>query len=97
MYKQGFFYLSMYRLLKYIPEGIKVIMVGDSGQLPPVDFGRVFHELLDIQTIPKITLTEVKRQSEESNIPVVANSIRNGLFPPKFHDDVQYVDMASRF
>lgn len=88
---------SMYRLLKYIPEGIKIIMVGDSGQLPPVDFGRVFHELLDIQTIPKITLTEVKRQSEESNIPVVANSIRNGLFPSKFHDDVQHVDMTSRF
>jgi len=88
---------SMYRLLKYIPEGIKIIMVGDSGQLPPVDFGRIFHELLEIQTIPKITLKEVKRQSKDSNIPVVANSIRNGLFPPKFYDDAQHIEMTSRF
>ncbi|WP_406568497.1 AAA family ATPase [Aeromonas caviae] len=36
---------SMYRLLRCVPNSAHVIMLGDIGQLPPVDFGLVFHEL----------------------------------------------------
>lgn len=74
-----------------IPQGTRIIMLGDTGQLPPVDFGLVFHELVELDEIPKVTLTEVRRQGENSNIPSVANSIRHGMMPKLDHPDVIHI------
>lgn len=82
---------SMYRLLKSIPSRARIIMLGDTGQLPPVDFGLVFHELIDLDFVPKVTLTEVRRQGKNSNIPRVAQSVRCGQMPDLTHHDVQHV------
>ncbi|CUS47488.1 MAG: RecD/TraA family helicase [Idiomarinaceae bacterium HL-53] len=84
---------SMYRLLKSIPSRARIIMLGDTGQLPPVDFGLVFHELIDLDFVPKVTLTEVRRQGKNSNIPGVAYSVRCGQMPNLTHHDVQHVPM----
>jgi exodeoxyribonuclease V alpha subunit len=83
---------SMYRLLRVIPQGTRIIMLGDTGQLPPVDFGLVFHELVALEEIPKVTLTEVRRQGENSNIPSVADSIRHGMMPKLDHPDVMHIE-----
>lgn len=85
---------SMYRLLREIPQGTRIIMLGDTGQLPPVDFGRVFHELVELDEIPKVTLTEVRRQGVNSNIPSVARSIRRGIMPKLGHPDVKHIEAS---
>ncbi|KJY97650.1 AAA family ATPase [Pseudoalteromonas ruthenica] len=85
---------SMYRLLKFIPCGTRILMLGDTGQLPPVDFGLVFHELVELNFVPKVTLTEVRRQGKSSNIPSVSNAIRKGIMPQLAHHDVRYVAMT---
>lgn len=85
---------SMYRLLKFIPRGTRILMLGDTGQLPPVDFGLVFHELVELDFVPKVTLTEVCRQGENSNIPSVSNAIRQGIMPELAHHDVRHVAMT---
>jgi exodeoxyribonuclease V alpha subunit len=85
---------SMYRLLRCIPDTAHIIMLGDVGQLPPVDFGLVFHELVTIKEISKVTLTEVRRQGKSSNIPAVAASIRKGVLPVLNYDDVEHLDIT---
>ncbi|TVU71511.1 AAA family ATPase [Pseudoalteromonas distincta] len=84
---------NMYRLLKFIPSKTRIVMLGDTGQLPPIDFGLVFHELIQLKLIAKATLTEVKRQGENSNIPSVANSVRQGIMPELEHFDVKYTEV----
>ena len=84
---------SMYRLFRCIPNSAHIIMLGDIGQLPPVDFGLVFHELVPMHDIPKITLTEVRRQDKLSNIPAISASIRNGILPTFSYDDVVHIDI----
>jgi exodeoxyribonuclease V alpha subunit len=85
---------SMYRLSKFIPRGTRLIMLGDTGQLPPVDFGLVFHELIDLDFVPKVTLTEVHRQGKSSNIPGVSNAIRQGVIPELDHHDVKHITVS---
>lgn len=86
---------SMYRLLKFIPRGTRILMLGDTGQLPPVDFGLVFHQLVELDFVPKVTLTEVRRQGKNSNIPNVANAIRQGIMPELAHHDIQHFNIGS--
>jgi exodeoxyribonuclease V alpha subunit len=85
---------SMYRLLKFIPHGTRIIMLGDTGQLPPVDFGLVFHELIGLDFVPKVTLTEVRRQGTDSNIPSVSNAIRQGVMLQLNHHDVTHIAVS---
>ncbi|MEH6712741.1 MAG: AAA family ATPase, partial [Paraglaciecola polaris] len=85
---------SMFRLLKFTPRGTRIIMLGDTGQLPPVDFGLVFHELIDLDFVPKVTLTEVRRQGKSSNIPSVSNAIRQGVLPQMDHHDVTHIAVS---
>lgn len=71
--------LSMYRLIGLLPNASRVIYVGDTAQLPPVGNGLVFHTLTDTQ-IPFFNLTQVKRQSEESDIHRFSTAVRNRLY-----------------
>lgn len=75
--------LSMYRLIGFLPETTRLIFVGDTSQLPPVGNGLVFHALTDTQ-IPFFNLSQVKRQSSDSDIHSFATSVRNGILqiPP---------------
>ncbi len=86
---------SMYRLLKFIPYGTRILMLGDTGQLPPVDFGLVLHELIEIDLVPKTTLTKVKRQGNDSNIPAASIKIRQGELPDFGNDDVRFITANS--
>lgn len=66
---------SLYNLVRRMPEGARLLLVGDEGQLPPVSFGIVFHRLV---LNPGITarLTVVHRQTEASGIPAVSRAVR---------------------
>ena len=68
-------------LLKAIPDGMQVILVGDKDQLPSVGPGQVLHDLLEIPMIPKQELTEIYRQGDGSSIIPLAHEIKNGQMP----------------
>ncbi len=59
----------------------RILMVGDQHQLPPIQFGLVFHRLVESERICKTELTVVKRATEDSGIPAVATAIRNRQVP----------------
>lgn len=68
-------------LLDALPLGCRLIMVGDSDQLPPVGAGNVLHDIIRSQLIPVVSLTEIFRQSLESLIVTNAHRIVKGEYP----------------
>ncbi|MBO1308327.1 ATP-dependent RecD-like DNA helicase [Enterococcus sp. 669A] len=71
-------------LLKAIPTNMQIILVGDKDQLPSVGPGQVFHDLLQVEAIPKIELTEIYRQGDNSSIIPLAHEIKEGKLPADF-------------
>ena len=67
--------LSFYRLVGMLPEATRILFVGDTGQLPPVGPGLIFHALVS-SGIPFFELSEVKRQAEGSGIHAFASAVR---------------------
>lgn len=72
------------QLLGAISSRTQVVIVGDADQLPSVGPGQVLNDLLNIPIIPKVTLTKIFRQSDESTIVSLANDIRQGYLPDDF-------------
>jgi exodeoxyribonuclease V alpha subunit len=71
-----------YCLLKAIKPGAKIIMCGDNKQLPPIGYGNIFSDLLNMSSIFNVNqLTKVMRQAELSGILSDANKIREGINP----------------
>lgn len=69
-------------LITAIREGSKVILCGDNRQLPPIGYGNIFSDLLNMQDIFNVNqLTQVLRQAEKSGILSDANKIRDGINP----------------
>ena len=67
--------------LEALPIGCRLIMVGDSGQLPPGGAGNVLHDLISSGEIPVVELKEVFRQAMESLIVENAHRIVKGDAP----------------
>ncbi|MEJ8552647.1 SF1B family DNA helicase RecD2 [Tepidibacter sp. Z1-5] len=70
--------LLMYNLLKAIKAGTRVILVGDSDQLPSVGAGNVLKDIIDSNIIKVVKLNEIFRQAKESMIVVNAHKINKG-------------------
>lgn len=68
-------------LLKAMPSNSKLILVGDTNQLPSVGPGNVLADLINSNRLPLVELSEVHRQAKESNIVVVAHNIKSGTMP----------------
>ncbi len=68
-------------LLDALPLNCRLVMVGDSDQLPPVGAGNVLQDVITSQLIPTVALTEVFRQSLESLIVTNAHRIVKGEYP----------------
>lgn len=68
-------------LLRAVPFGCRLILVGDSDQLPSVGAGNVLQDLIDSGIIPTVELTEVFRQAMESAIVTNAHKILKGETP----------------
>nr|MCR4925900.1 AAA family ATPase [Clostridiales bacterium] len=65
-------------LLDALPLGCRLVMVGDSDQLPPVGAGNVLHDMIDSGLLPVVELKEVFRQAMESQIVTNAHKIVSG-------------------
>lgn len=68
----------MNALLRAIPVGTRLILVGDGDQLPSVGPGNVLRDILESGVFASVCLTKIFRQAEESDIVVNAHKIRNG-------------------
>ncbi len=68
-------------LLKAVPDGAALLVVGDVDQLPSVGPGQVLADLIGSGALPVVRLTEVFRQAAESRIVVNAHRINRGQMP----------------
>ena len=68
----------MYALLKAILPGTRLILVGDSNQLPSVGPGNVLKDIIESGRFPVVRLTKIYRQDDSSKIVSNAHSINAG-------------------
>ena len=68
-------------LLRAIPAGKRLILVGDPDQLPPVGPGFPFFDMLRSDCLPAVRLTEIFRQAQESLIVMNAHRVNRGEMP----------------
>lgn len=73
--------LIMNHLLKAVPPGARLILVGDADQLPSVGAGSVLQDIIGCNVIKTVRLTEIFRQAGESMITVNAHRINRGEVP----------------
>ena len=83
-----------YRLLKAVPVGARLILVGDQDQLPPVGPGSVLRDLIASGVLPTIRLKTIFRQAGTSKIVTNAHLINQGLLPEvKNADDFFFIQV----
>ena len=73
--------LLMQGLLKALPLGTRLVLVGDADQLPSVGAGNVLADILRSDYIHAVRLKEIFRQAQESLIIVNAHRIDQGEYP----------------
>lgn len=71
----------LHSLLKAVPQGKRLILVGDPDQLPPVGPGFPFHDMLRSEMLPTVRLTEIFRQAQKSLIVMNAHRVNRGELP----------------
>ena len=88
----------MNALLKAIPVGTRLILVGDADQLPSVGAGDVLRDIIRSETIRVVRLDEIFRQAQSSMIVTNAHRINDGAQPlldvPE--SDFLFEDLASQ-
>jgi len=68
----------MSNLLKAIPDGKKLILIGDKDQLPSIGVGNVLKDTIRSSRIPVVELQTVFRQSSASDIVLNALKVNSG-------------------
>ncbi len=69
------------KLLKAVPPGAHLLLVGDVDQLPSVGAGEVLRDLLAAERLPRVRLTKVFRQAQRSGVVTNAHRINAGQPP----------------
>lgn len=83
----------MHHFLNAVPDGCRIILVGDTDQLPAVGPGSVLKDIIRSQKIPAIRLDEIFRQAQTSMIIQNAHIINAGRLPDlrkQYNDFVFY-------
>ena len=89
-------------LTKHILEAIdfsktKLLMIGDSAQIPSINAGNVFYDLINSNIIPIVSLTQIFRYGEGGILTVATKTrnseifLTNSLKPQIFGEDKSYV------
>lgn len=68
-------------VLRALPAGARLLLVGDADQLPPVGPGSVLADLVGSGALPAARLARVHRQGEDSGIVEAAHAILAGEIP----------------
>ncbi|NUT52603.1 MAG: ATP-dependent RecD-like DNA helicase [Saccharothrix sp.] len=69
------------RLVKAVPPGAHLLFVGDVDQLPSVGAGEVLRDMLAAQPVPRVRLTKIFRQAQQSGVVTNAHRINAGRPP----------------
>ncbi|NRB61983.1 MAG: AAA family ATPase [Saprospiraceae bacterium] len=72
---------TMYHIIINIHPNVRILLVGDHHQLPPIGPGNVLADVVNSGVIPFTELEIVKRQSGSTGIPEYSKSVRNGVVP----------------
>ena len=75
----------MYHFLNAVPDGCRLVLVGDTDQLPAVGPGSVLKDIIRSEIIPAIRLDEIFRQAHTSMIIQNAHTINAGRLPDINH------------
>jgi exodeoxyribonuclease V alpha subunit len=68
----------------------RIILVGDKDQLPPIDWGCPFADLIEANALPVTKLEANHRTGEGSGIAVLASDIRNKRPLQPYYNDVVF-------
>lgn len=68
-------------VLRALPVGCRLILVGDSDQLPSVGAGNVLGDLVESGVLPVVSLNKIFRQAQQSLIVTNAHRIVGGSMP----------------
>ena len=80
----------MRALLRAVRPGARLVLVGDSDQLPSVGAGNVLKDLIESDVVPVVKLTEIFRQAARSNIVMNAHRINKGEYPVIVNKDTDF-------
>ena len=93
-------------LCKGIYNGTKLVLVGDTDQLPSVGPGNVLKDIIDSETITTITLNKIFRQAAQSKIIMNSHRVNEGEAfiskkeieeaQDKYLDDFFYIDESDK-
>lgn len=89
----------MASLLRGISSNCKIVLVGDDHQLPSVGPGQVLHDLIESKKLEVVELTELYRQSLNSNIISLAYDIRKKQIDRSIfnkEDDLTFIDCSTK-
>ncbi len=81
--------ILMYHLLRAVPTGATLILVGDVNQLPSVGAGQVLNDVMASDLVPVVRLNEIFRQARQSRIIVNAHRINQGWLPEPSPDGAE--------
>lgn len=73
--------ILMNSLMKALPLGMRLILVGDIDQLPSVGAGNVLRDVIDSGRVPVVRLTRIFRQAQSSRIVMNAHAVNRGAYP----------------
>lgn len=73
--------MLMSALLHAIKPGARLVLIGDSDQLPSVGAGHILWDIIGCDIFPMVRLTEIFRQAQESRIVTNAHAINSGELP----------------
>lgn len=68
-------------LLRAVPHGCQLLLIGDSDQLPSVGPGNILRDIIASNAIPVYVLRQVFRQARQSKIISYAHQINGGRLP----------------
>ena len=68
-------------IMRAVPPRMKVVMVGDVDQLPPIGCGNVLKDVINSGVVPVTRLTKIYRQDAQSKIILNAHAINEGRLP----------------
>lgn len=69
------------KLLRAIPNGAKLVILGDMHQLEAIGTMNIAHDLYVSDSVPTVRLTEILRQAEHSGIITLAEDVRHSANP----------------
>ena len=87
----------MCALLKAVKPGARMIIIGDSDQLPSVGAGNVLRDIIASERFATVTLNTIFRQAQESLIVTNSHAINEGKMPDltEKHKDFFFLPRSS--